>query len=98
MQMDLMEILGIVAGGCTTASFVPQVVHTWRTRSVADLSLRMYLLFTLGVALWLVYGFHIGSVAVVLANGVTLVLAAAILTMKLVYGRVSDKDFDRRPK
>ncbi|MGE4192943.1 MAG: SemiSWEET family sugar transporter [Pseudodesulfovibrio sp.] len=98
MQIDLMEILGIVAGCCTTASFVPQVVHTWRTRSVADLSLRMYLLFTLGVALWLVYGFHIESVAVILANGVTLVLVIAILGMKIVYGRVSDKDFDHRPK
>ena len=98
MQIDLMELLGIAAGCCTTAAFFPQVFHTWRTRSVEDLSLRMYLLFTLGVFLWTVYGFHIGSLAVILANLVTLVLAAAILTMKIVYGRPSRKGFDRRPK
>lgn len=82
-----MEIVGIVAGICTTASFVPQVIHTWRTRSVADISLRMYLLLCLGVSLWLVYGVLVGSLAVVLANAVTLVLAASVLGMKLVFGR-----------
>lgn len=82
-----MEIVGIVAGICTTASFVPQVIHTWRTRSVADISLRMYLLLCLGVTLWLVYGVLVGSLAVVLANAVTLVLAASVLGMKLVFGR-----------
>lgn len=82
-----MEIIGIVAGLCTTASFVPQVVHTWRTRSVADISLRMYLLLCLGVSLWLVYGALVGSLAVLLANAVTLVLAASVLGMKLAFGR-----------
>lgn len=82
-----MEIIGIVAGFCTTASFVPQVVHTWRTRSVADISLRMYLLLCLGVSLWLVYGALVGSLAVLLANAVTLVLAASVLGMKLAFGR-----------
>jgi MtN3 and saliva related transmembrane protein len=98
MRMDIMELVGLLAGCCTTAAFFPQALHTWRTRSVADLSLRMYLLFTLGVLLWLVYGLSIGSLAVILANAVTLVLALSILVMKLVYGRPSRKGFDRRPK
>ncbi|EGB14288.1 MtN3/saliva-related transmembrane protein, conserved region [Pseudodesulfovibrio mercurii] len=98
MRMDILELLGLLAGCCTTAAFFPQVLHTWRTRSVADLSLRMYLLMTVGVFLWLVYGLFIGSLAVTLANSVTLVLAASILVMKLVYGRPSARDFDHRPK
>jgi MtN3 and saliva related transmembrane protein len=53
---------------------------------------------TAGVFLWLVYGVFIGSLAVTLANAVTLVLAASILVMKLVYGKPSAGDFDRRPK
>jgi MtN3 and saliva related transmembrane protein len=65
---------------------------------VADLSLRMYLLFTLGVLLWLVYGIRIGSLAVTLANGVTLVLAASILIMKIVYDDSPRKGGGRRPK
>ncbi len=99
MQIDFMEIVGLVAGAATTASFVPQVVHTWRTKSVEDLSLRMYLLLTAGMALWLIYGLHIGSLPVIVANAITLVLAIAILMMKLVYGRKpSAKGFDQRPK
>ncbi|WP_285906923.1 SemiSWEET family sugar transporter [Pseudodesulfovibrio pelocollis] len=91
MEREIVEIIGIVAGCCTTASFVPQVIRTWRTRSVADISLRMYLLLCLGVSLWLVYGALIGSPAVLLANAATLLLAAAILGMKLVFGRAKGR-------
>ncbi|QGY42043.1 hypothetical protein GM415_11025 [Pseudodesulfovibrio cashew] len=92
-----MELIGIVAGFCTTASFVPQVVHTWRTKSVADISLRMYLMLCLGVALWIVYGILIGSLSVLLANLATFVLAASVLGMKLRYGRLSRKRDKRGP-
>lgn len=98
MQFDILELVGIFAGCCTTASFLPQVIHTWRTKSVEDLSLRMYLLFTFGVLLWLFYGIRIGSLAITLANSVTLVLAAAILLMKIVFGRIPDKELDQPPK
>ncbi|WFS61484.1 SemiSWEET transporter [Pseudodesulfovibrio thermohalotolerans] len=98
MRMDFVEFLGILAGCCTTLAFFPQVLHTWRTRSVADISLRMYLLLTLGVSLWVVYGVLIGSLAVILANVVTLVLAVSILVMKLVFGRPSRREFDSRSK
>jgi MtN3 and saliva related transmembrane protein len=87
MERETMELIGIVAGCCTTASFVPQVVRTWRTRSVGDISLRMYLLLCIGVLLWLFYGALVGSVAVLAANAVTLLLAASVLGMKLVFGR-----------
>ncbi|WP_247648395.1 SemiSWEET transporter [Pseudodesulfovibrio sp. zrk46] len=83
MTRETMEIIGIIAGCCTTASFVPQVLHTWRTKSVEDISLRMYLLLCTGVTLWLVYGLLVDSLSVVLANSVTLVLAASVLVMKL---------------
>lgn len=85
-----MEIIGIIAGFCTTASFVPQVLHTWRTRSVDDISLRMYLLLCFGVAMWLVYGLLIESLSVILANGVTLILACAVLVMKLRFRKSPD--------
>ena len=99
MRMDIMEIVGIVAGCCTTAAFLPQVIHTWRSKSVDDISLRMYSLFTFGVFMWLIYGFHMGSFSIIFANGVTLILALSILIMKIVYGRKSsERDFGRRPK
>jgi MtN3 and saliva related transmembrane protein len=76
-------LLGYVAGACTTLAFVPQVVRTWRTRSARDLSLGMFVVLTAGIALWLAYGLLTRDLPVIVANGVTLVLSAAILVMKL---------------
>jgi MtN3 and saliva related transmembrane protein len=83
MDPQQLQILGFVAGILTTAAFVPQVVRVWRTRSTTDISLAMFLLFSLGVLLWLVYGVSIRSTPVVAANAVTLVLSVAILMAKL---------------
>jgi MtN3 and saliva related transmembrane protein len=79
----MVNLLGSVAGVLTTLSFVPQVIKTWRTRKADDISLGMLLLFTLGVALWGAYGVIIGAVPVIVANGVTLVLAVVMVIMKL---------------
>jgi MtN3 and saliva related transmembrane protein len=84
--MSLTEILGFLAAVCTTASFVPQVWHILKTRDTRALSLMMYLLFTVGVVLWLVYGIMIGSIPVIAANSITLVLALVILICKVRWG------------
>jgi len=81
-----LNVLGFVAGVLTTAAFVPQVLKIWRTRSARDVSLAMYAVFTTGVVLWLVYGIALGSVPIIVANVLTLVLALAVLLMKLRYG------------
>ncbi|MBI5479177.1 MAG: SemiSWEET transporter [Deltaproteobacteria bacterium] len=80
--MDLETVLGTVAGVLTTAAFVPQVVKTWRTRSARDISGVMFAAFSIGVALWIVYGVLVRSAPVVVANSVTLLLALAVLGMK----------------
>ena len=74
-----MTLLGLAAAACTTASFVPQVVKAWRSGSSADLSLGMYGLFTLGIALWLAYGIVIRDTPIIVANVVTLALVLSIL-------------------
>jgi MtN3 and saliva related transmembrane protein len=81
--MQSIDFIGYSAAALTTLSFVPQAWHTFKTRDVSGISLGMYSVFTLGVALWLVYGLLLGAWPIVLANTVTLVLAAAILWMKL---------------
>ena len=84
--MPPIEILGFLAALCTTASFIPQVRHILKTRDTRALSLMMYLLFTAGVILWLIYGILIGSTPVVVANAVTLILALVILGCKVRWG------------
>lgn len=84
--MPLTELIGYLAAFLTTCSFVPQALHTFRTRDVRGISLGMYSVFTVGVALWLVYGLTLSAWPIVVANASTLALAGAILGMKLAYG------------
>lgn len=81
------ELIGYGAATLTTLSFLPQAWLSFRTRDVSGVSLSMYIVFTIGVALWLAYGLLMHMWPVVLANVVTLSLALVILVMKLVYGR-----------
>lgn len=81
------DTLGYVAAVLTTAAFVPQAWLTFRTRDVRGISLAMYGAFTLGISLWLAYGWLLGAWPVIIANAVTLALAAGILTMKIALGR-----------
>lgn len=87
MSTFAVEVLGTLAAICTTISFLPQVVRTWRSRSVADISLVMYLVFCTGLALWLAYGLFIDSFPVVAANAVTLVLAGSVLVMRILFSK-----------
>ena len=79
--------IGYAAATLTTAAFVPQAWLTLRTRDVRGISLGMYLCFTLGVALWLAYGIALGKWPIIVANAVTLVLAASILAVKIAVER-----------
>lgn len=81
----LFEWIGSVAATLTTISFLPQVMRVWQRKSARDISLAMFLLFSLGVGLWLIYGIGIGSRPIAAANAVTLALALAILVLKLRY-------------
>lgn len=81
----LSEIIGYFAAILTTASFVPQAWHTFRTQDVRGISLGMYSAFTAGVACWLIYGLLLGAWPIVIANLITLALATGILVMKLRY-------------
>jgi len=78
------ETIGYIAAFLTTVSFLPQAVLTLRSRKTDEISFWMYLLFSLGVACWLAYGWGLGNSAIIVANAVTLLLALPILIMKIV--------------
>jgi MtN3 and saliva related transmembrane protein len=80
------DLIGSVAATLTTSAFIPQAWQVWRTRHTADISLGMYALFTLGVALWLSYGIILTAWPIIIANCITLLLAGAVLIMKLKFG------------
>ena len=86
MEHFAIKLLGFAAATCTTLAYTPQVVKVWRTRSTEDISLGMFLVMVVGLMLWLVYGLLSGDGPLIASNAITLVLASAILFMKLKYG------------
>jgi len=83
--MDYVKMIGLAAAFCTTLAFVPQVIKTWQSKSAKDLSLGMFLLFFVGVCLWLTYGLIINDTPIIVANLLTVILAGVILLFKFIY-------------
>ena len=80
------DIIGGIAGTLTTIAFLPQVIKVARTRSTHDLSLGMFIIFCIGVFLWLVFGILLKSAPVIVANFFTLICSLIILRYKIKYG------------
>jgi len=83
LQPYYIELIGYCAAFLTTFAFLPQAVHSWRTRDFSGISLGMYGLFTAGVGLWLIYGLIIEKWPLILANALTFALALSILILKI---------------
>lgn len=81
--VNTMTLIGLAAACCTTAAFIPQVVQILKSGNVDGISLSMYSIFTVGVALWLTYATIIGDLPMLLANLVTLLLSGVVLTLTL---------------
>lgn len=80
------ELIGYIAAIITTAAYVPQTVKVLRERHTKSLSLGMYIMISSGIALWLIYGLLLESWPLILANGLTLLMALTILIMKIRHG------------
>ncbi|MBD2182456.1 SemiSWEET transporter [Planktothrix sp. FACHB-1355] len=83
--MDLLTVLGLLAGTLTTIAFLPQVIKTWKSKSAKDFSFGMLITFSLGVFLWLVYGIAKNDLPVIVANLLTFVLNLIIISLKTRY-------------
>lgn len=79
----LSDLIGYAAATLTTLAFIPQTLHSWRSRDLSGVSLGMYSLFTAGVALWLLYGVILESWPIIIANAITVALAGSVLFLKL---------------
>lgn len=85
------EYLGMLAGFCTTVAFVPQLVKVLKTKTAHDISTSMYLIFIVGLILWIIYGVYHYSWPIIIANSCTLLFASAILLIKLLLDKAKIK-------
>ncbi|MBC7654637.1 MAG: SemiSWEET transporter [Oligoflexus sp.] len=83
--MDFITLIGLLAAFGTTFSFLPQAIKIIKTKNTEGISLSMYLMFTTGVFLWLIYGYMKNDMPIVVANAITLILASIILYLKMKY-------------
>mgnify|MGYP006308978755 FL=1 len=79
------EYIGFAAAVCSTIAFLPQVIKTYRSRSAKDLSLGTFSILASGLLLWLIYGWLMQDMPIILANFLTLMLALSLLVMKFRY-------------
>ena len=84
--MQLVDFIGSMAAPLTTISFIPQVWRIWQIRHTRDISHVVYIAFTSGVALWLVYGILLDPWPIIIANSITICLSGAVLIMKIRFG------------
>lgn len=78
-QVIGVELIGFAAAFLTTIAFIPQVIQVWKSKSVEGLSLTTYIIFIIGVFLWFLYGLSIGSLSMIIANFITVLLASVII-------------------
>ena len=85
--MTAIDLLGFVAATLSTASFLPQVIRIWRLRTAEGVSLITFSVLAAGVTLWMIYGIARQDLAIIVANGITLVLTLAVVVLTLHFRR-----------
>ena len=79
------ELIGYMAGTCSALALLPQVIKSWRTKSTKDISLLWNGTLLIGLSLWVVYGYGIHGIPIIIFAGIESVLTASMLILKLMY-------------
>ena len=85
MDINGITIIGLIAGTCTTISFLPQVIKTIKTKEAKNISIAMYIILVTGILFWIIYGILIKDLPVILANSIAFILAGIVLILKVKY-------------
>ena len=83
--MKITTIIGLIAATITTLSFIPQLIKTWKLKETKDISLLMFITLGVGIILWIIYGFLLWDLPLILANSITFVFVLVILFFKFKY-------------
>lgn len=84
--MDPVEIIGFIAGGLVSTSFLPQVIKSWKTKSTTDIAISLVIINLSGQVMWTIYGFGINSISLIAMSSITLIMTFSLLILKIKYG------------
>ena len=85
------DIFGYFAAILTTTAFLPQLIKTLKSKKADDVSLTTLIMFIIGVISWIIYGYKISSIPILIANLITLILNLLILISKIYFSQNSSK-------
>ena len=83
--MDLISIIGFLAGIITSIGFLPQLVKGYKTKKLDDVSYYMPAVLAAGMALWLLYGVLRNDIAIIAANTFGVGCSILLIIMKKIY-------------
>lgn len=89
--MDFFDMVGIIAGICTTSAVVPQLLKAFRTKEVKNVSIRMFIVLVIGFVLWIIYGLSRDDLPIILTNGLSLALNGLMILLILRFGKTRSK-------
>lgn len=84
--MDIIQLTGYVAGLIIAVSLTPQVIKAWKTKSTKDISILWNIIYISGLLLFLVYGFGIKEMPILVAGTIEVSLAISLIVAKILYG------------
>jgi len=79
------NIIGFVAGFFIAVSMIPQVIKSYKTKSVEDISFLMLIIIALGAFLWTVYGMLIKSLPIMMMDGFAFFINLLLIFIKIKY-------------
>ena len=74
------DIIGLIAGVCTTISAIPQILQVIRSDNAEGLSMTTYTIHSAGLVMWIAYGALSRNLLIIAFNGVTLFMNCIIMT------------------
>ena len=91
-RLNQPDAFGFLAAILTTIAFIPQLIKTWKDKKAEDVSIYMLILFIIGVFLWIIYGYEMHAMPVIIANIITFILNLLILILKLTYEKEQESN------
>lgn len=79
------EIIGFIAGGLSSALFVPQIIKIIKEKSAEEIALLTCIIGIVSSGLWLWYGIMNEHLSMIVTNSISVIATMILIVLKLKY-------------